>query len=197
MHDQVKQLHTDHHRQVRHTSDRRRITTEPKRTEERLVVDEDSKHTQVQKDLHKRHGDQLGRMTVLPVAQLMREHGLNFIRRGLLDQRIVNDNVLAAARHKAVEVRIRVATTPTSVDHVQVLEREIELLRKRCHTITQHALRQRRQLVEQRLDERGVDDRAKYDDCHDQQHNVHDKLIPRPPHDRDKERNQWHRNDPG
>lgn len=73
-------------------------------------------------------------------------------------------DVLAAARDHTVKVGVRVAAALAAVDHVQVLEREVERARKRHDAVAQRAFRQRRELVKERLDDQGVEHGAKEDD---------------------------------
>lgn len=68
--------------------------------------------------------EKFGRMSVLPVSELVGNDSFNFSRSGLFDQRIENDNVLGPG--KTVKVGIRVSGSLASVNHIEMLEREPE-----------------------------------------------------------------------
>lgn len=85
----------------------------------------------------------------------MRQHRNDLLRLALLNQRVVDDNVLLPREPKEVRVAVRAALAP--VNHVQLMQRELETLGQRLDTILELPLLQRRQLVEQREDGDRVD----------------------------------------
>ena len=87
-------------------------------------------------------------MTLLPVAQLVRKNRNDLLRLALLNQRVVNDNVLLPRQTKEVRVAVRAALAP--VNHVQLMQRELQALGQRLDAVLELPLLQRRQLVEQR-----------------------------------------------
>lgn len=59
---------------------------------------------------------------------------------------------------KTKEVRVTMRATLRPVNLVQVLQRELQLGRERLDAVAQFTLGQGRKLVEQGLDDRGIDD---------------------------------------
>ena len=101
------------------------------------------------------------------------KYSLDFLGLALLDERVEDDNVLALCAwlvrvlklcmrstypRKTEEVRITVRTALGPVDLVQMLQWELELVREGLNACAQLALRERREFVEERLDERGVNE---------------------------------------
>lgn len=98
---------------------------------------------------------QLRGVPLLPVAQLVRQHGDDLLGLALLNQRVVDDNVLLP--RQAEEVRVAVGAALAPVDDVQLVQRELEALRQGLDAVLELALLERRQLVEEREDGDGVD----------------------------------------
>ena len=112
----------------------------------------------------------------VPVHELMCQDSFNFVRLAFLNQGVKDDDVLAlrpnsvsvicassssdrnvAYPRKAKEVCVRVRRALRAVDLVQVLERELELGREPLDAGAEVALGERRELVEQRLDDGRVE----------------------------------------
>ena len=106
---------------------------------------------------------------------MLTENSFNFLGFALLDERVEDDNVLAlsisvsvnmwlhlqygsAYEWKTEEVSVAVGAALRAVNLVQVLERELEPRCERFNAGAQFTLREWRQLVEQRLNNRRVQD---------------------------------------
>lgn len=85
----------------------------------------------------------------------MAQHCNNLLRLALLEQSVIDDDVLLP--RKTVEVSVTVSTALAAINDVQLRERELELLGQVLDTGLDLTGLQRRQLVEQRQDDDGVD----------------------------------------
>ena len=102
-------------------------------------------------------------MSFTPVAQFVREDGLHLLRLGLLDERVVDDDLFLPGQ--TCEIGIRVRGALRAVDDLQLCQREFEALGQRFHFLFQLAWLQWSEFVEERDDEDGVDcDCAELDD---------------------------------
>lgn len=190
--DEIEQLKAHRHGQIRDVGNGLTILSETKSTEQRRIIDKKREQTECHSNMRERNDQELRGMCVDPMAELMGEHSLDFRRRRLFNKSVEDDNVLATAGNDAIEVGIRMAAPLAAIDHVQVLERELERGCQRCDAIAKHALLQWRQLVEQGLDQRRVDDRAEQDERREKKHRVHDKGISSPTYNRDDQRHDRH-----
>lgn len=98
-------------------------------------------------------------MAKTPVAEFVAQNSDDLLRLALLDQGIVDDNVLLPG--ETVEVGVAVGAALATVDDVQLLQREFQLLGEVLNTSLQFARLQGRQLVEQRQDSNRVDSDSK------------------------------------
>jgi hypothetical protein len=89
------------------------------------------------------------------VAELVCQDSDNLLGLALLDQRIVDDNVLLPRQTEEVGVAVRTALA--SINDVELVQRELQLLGQILDALLQLAGLQGRELVEQREDSDRVD----------------------------------------
>ena len=89
----------------------------------------------------------------LEVAELVREHGLDLVRRQALEQRVEEHDALRAA--ESGEERVAVARAARAVHHEQAAVGETAAREQRLDRVARRACGQRRELVEERRDHVG------------------------------------------
>ena len=95
-------------------------------------------------------------MLVVPVAELVREDGLDFVGLALLHEGVEDDDVFAPGETEEVGVAVRAALA--AIDFVEMHEGEVEPRGQLLRTRAEVALWERGKLVKERLDEGGVYD---------------------------------------
>lgn len=75
-------------------------------------------------DVDLRDGKKFGRVEVVPVAELMCEHSLNFFGLALLDERVEYNDMLSP--RKTEEIGVAMGATFRAIYFVQVLQGEFE-----------------------------------------------------------------------
>ena len=80
---------------------------------------------------------QLSSVAKTPVTKLMSQDGNNLLRLALLNQSIVDNNVLFP--RKTIEVGIAVSAALATVDDIQLVKREVQLLSQILNTSLQFA----------------------------------------------------------
>lgn len=94
-------------------------------------------------------------MTKLPVAKLVGKNRDNLLSLALLNEGVINDDVLLPRQTK--EIGVAVGAALASVDDIQLVEGELELLGKILYIRLQLAFLQGRELIEERQDGDRVD----------------------------------------
>lgn len=122
-----------------------------------------------------RNEKQLGRVSHLPVTQLVGKHGLNLLGVRLLDQRVVDDNLLLP--WQASEVGIAVGAALAAVNDLQFREREVEALGKSFDSVFERTGLERGKLVEQRNNDDGVDSNSEELDTESEQPEIVEELV--------------------
>ena len=89
------------------------------------------------------------------MAELVGENSDDLLGLALLNERVVNDNVLLPGETK--EVGIAVGAALASINDIELVEREVELLGEALDIVLEFALLQRGQLVEERENGNRVD----------------------------------------
>ena len=102
-----------------------------------------------------RDREKAGSVTKRPVTELMSKNCDDFLRLGLFNQGIVDNNVLLP--RKTEEVSIAVGAALASVNNVKLREWELELLSKCLNGGLELSIWQRRECIEQRQDGAWVD----------------------------------------
>lgn len=92
--------------------------------------------------------EKLGGVTKTPMAQLMAQNSDNFLGLALFNQSIIDNYVLLPG--EAIEICIAVRAPLASINNVQFLEREVQLLGQVLNASLNRAGLKRRQLVKQR-----------------------------------------------
>ena len=115
-------------------------------------------------------------MAKTPVTKLMSQNGNDLLRITLLDQSIVNNNVFLP--RKTIEVCIAVSAALATIDNVQLVEREAQLLSQSLNTSLQFTRFKRRELIEQRQNHKRVDSNSEdLNEDHEKPHIV-EKGVP-------------------
>lgn len=94
-------------------------------------------------------------MTHAPVTKLVRKDSLNFSLRALLDKCVEQDNLFLPGQ--AGEIGVRVGGALGAVDDLELAERELQTGGQSFDAVLQRAGLERRELVEDRDDDDGVD----------------------------------------
>lgn len=118
---------------------------------------------------------QLGRVSHLPVTQLVGKHGLNLLGVRLLDQSVVDDNLLLPGQTS--EVGIAVGAALAAVNDLQLREREVQALGKSFDSVFERAGLERGKLVEKRNNDDGVDGDGEELDTESEQPEVVEELV--------------------
>ena len=127
---------------------------------QRVVVNEYTEEGKDVKEMSLSNAEQLSSMRQAPMAKFVTKHCFDLFRLTLFDERVVNNDVLLP--WQAEEVSIAVCASFAAVDGEEVGEREVEFLRKLLDSVSKLSWFEGRQLVEQRLDEDGVDRDTEY-----------------------------------
>ena len=112
-------------------------------------------------------------VSVLPVAQLVAQHGDDLVLRQVLKQVVVEQNAVDA--EEAVRRSVAVARSLATVDHLNAADAEADALRQLVNAVAERRGLHRRHLVEQRHD----DDRIQHVQ-NDGKDEVHDPGIHAP-----------------
>ncbi len=102
-----------------------------------------------------RDAKELGGVAQAPVAELMGENSHNLLSLALLNQGVIDDNMLLPRETK--EVGIAMGAALAAVNHIQLMQRELELLGQGLDVGLELAFLQGRQLVEEGQNGNGVD----------------------------------------
>lgn len=94
-------------------------------------------------------------MAQAPVTKLVAQNCNDLLRFTLLDKGVIYNNVLFP--REAVEVGIAVSTPFATINDVQLLKGEVQLLRQILNSSLEFARFQGRELVEQRQDHNRID----------------------------------------
>lgn len=140
-----------------------------------MVVDEDGEKSEHVEQVHLRNEQQLGRVSHLPVTQLVSKNGLDLLGIRLLNQSIVDNNLLLPGQ--TGEVGVAVSTTLAAIDDLQFREREFETLSKSLDGDLERAGLERSKLVKQRDYDDGVDGDGEELDTESEQPKVVEELV--------------------
>ena len=140
-----------------------------------MVVDEDGEESEHVEQVHLRDEKQLGRVSHLPVTQLVSKNSLDLLSVGLLNQSIVDDNLLLPGQ--SGEVGIAVSTTLAAIDDLQLGKGEFETLSKSFDGDLERAGFERSKLVEQRDDDDRVDSDGEELDTESEQPKIIEELV--------------------
>lgn len=115
------------------------------------------------------------------MTKLMAQDGNHFLRLTLFNQSVVDDNVLLP--RQSVKVGIAVSTPPATVNHVEIVKREIQLLSQTLETRLDLPVRKRREFIEQRQDHDGINGDGKDLDENAEQPQIEEERVPSLLHD--------------